>query len=69
MTIVPLKLYFNEQGRAKIEIALARGKQAHDKRETEKTARLEPREKPAVEAGRLRLRAPRRRQELSRRRR
>ena len=36
MTIVPLKIYFNEQGRAKIEIAIARGKQLHDKRETEK---------------------------------
>ena len=36
MTIVPLKIYFNEQGRAKIEIALARGKKLHDKRETEK---------------------------------
>jgi SsrA-binding protein len=36
MTIVPLKLYFNEKGRAKIEIALAKGKKLHDKRETEK---------------------------------
>ncbi len=36
MTIVPLKLYFNARGRAKIEIALAKGKQLHDKRETEK---------------------------------
>jgi SsrA-binding protein len=36
MTIVPLRIYFNEKGRAKIEIALARGKQLHDKRETEK---------------------------------
>lgn len=36
MTIVPLKIYFNEKGRAKLEIALARGKQMHDKRETEK---------------------------------
>ena len=36
MTIVPLKIYFNEQGRAKIEIALARGKKLHDKRESEK---------------------------------
>jgi SsrA-binding protein len=36
MTIVPLKLYFNEKGRAKIEIALARGKKLHDKRETER---------------------------------
>ncbi len=36
MTIVPLKIYFNEKGRAKVEIALAKGKKLHDKRETEK---------------------------------
>ena len=36
MTVVPLKLYFNDKGRAKIEIALAKGKKLHDKRETEK---------------------------------
>ena len=36
MTIVPLKLYFNDKGRAKVELALARGKKLHDKRETEK---------------------------------
>jgi SsrA-binding protein len=36
MTLVPLKLYFNEKGRAKIELALARGKKLHDKRETER---------------------------------
>ena len=36
MTLVPLKLYFNEKGRAKIELALARGKKLYDKRETEK---------------------------------
>ncbi len=36
MTVVPLKLYFNEKGRAKVEIALGRGKKLHDKRETEK---------------------------------
>ncbi|MDZ5448026.1 MULTISPECIES: SsrA-binding protein SmpB [Labrys] len=36
LTIVPTKLYFNEQGRAKIELALARGKSLGDKRETEK---------------------------------
>ncbi|MBB99965.1 MAG: SsrA-binding protein [Rhodobacteraceae bacterium] len=35
-TIVPLKLYFNEKGTAKLELALARGKKLHDKRETEK---------------------------------
>jgi SsrA-binding protein len=34
MTVVPLKLYFNDKGRAKVEIALARGKKLHDKRET-----------------------------------
>jgi SsrA-binding protein len=33
---VPLKIYFNERGIAKLEIALARGKKAHDKRDTEK---------------------------------
>ena len=36
MTIVPLKLFFNDKGRAKLEIALGRGKKLHDKRETEK---------------------------------
>jgi SsrA-binding protein len=36
MTVVPLKIYFNEKGRAKVELALARGKKLHDKRETEK---------------------------------
>lgn len=35
-TIVPLKIYFNAEGRAKLEIALAKGKKLHDKRETEK---------------------------------
>ena len=34
MTLVPLRLYFNEKGRAKLEIALGRGKKLHDKRET-----------------------------------
>ncbi len=33
-TVVPLQVYFNERGMAKIEIALATGKQAHDKRQT-----------------------------------
>jgi SsrA-binding protein len=36
MTLVPLKLFFNAKGRAKIELALARGKKLYDKRETEK---------------------------------
>jgi SsrA-binding protein len=33
-TVVPLQVFFNEDGRAKIEIALAKGKQAHDKRQS-----------------------------------
>lgn len=36
MTIVPLRLYFNDRGRAKLELALGRGKKLHDKRETER---------------------------------
>ncbi len=36
MTIVPMKLYFNVKGKAKLEIALARGKKLHDKRQTER---------------------------------
>jgi SsrA-binding protein len=32
-TVVPLQVYFNPRGRAKIEIALVTGKQAHDKRQ------------------------------------
>ena len=36
MTIVATKLYFDKNGRAKIEIALAKGKKLHDKRETDK---------------------------------
>ncbi|MBL8552360.1 MAG: SsrA-binding protein SmpB [Hyphomonadaceae bacterium] len=35
-TLVPLRLYFNDRGIAKLEIALAKGKKAHDKREATK---------------------------------
>lgn len=35
MTLVPLVLYFNHKGIAKVKIGLARGKKSHDKRETE----------------------------------
>ncbi len=34
LTLVPLSLYFNGKGKAKVELALARGKKVHDKRET-----------------------------------
>jgi SsrA-binding protein len=33
MTLVPLSVYFNDRGRAKVELALAKGRKAHDKRE------------------------------------
>jgi SsrA-binding protein len=33
MTLVPLSIYFNGQGRAKVELAIAKGRKAHDKRE------------------------------------
>lgn len=33
MTVVPLKIYFNDRGRAKVELALAKGRKTHDKRE------------------------------------
>ena len=33
LTIIPLKLFFNPRGRAKVDIALAKGKKLHDKRE------------------------------------
>ena len=34
MTLVPLSIYFNSRGRAKVELALAKGKNAADKRQT-----------------------------------
>ena len=36
LTLVPLSIYFNGRGRAKVELALARGKKVHDKRATVK---------------------------------
>ncbi|MEZ5714741.1 MAG: SsrA-binding protein SmpB [Paracoccaceae bacterium] len=35
MTLVPMVLYFNHRGRAKVKIGIAKGKQLHDKRATE----------------------------------
>ena len=34
LTIVPLKMFFNPRGRVKVDVALARGKKLHDKRDT-----------------------------------
>jgi SsrA-binding protein len=39
-TMIPTKVYFNEKGRAKIELALARGKKKHDKRRALKEKEL-----------------------------
>ena len=36
MTLIPLKMYFNPRGVAKLELGVAKGKKLHDKRETEK---------------------------------
>ena len=36
LTLVPLSIYFNASGRAMVELAIARGKKMHDKRDTEK---------------------------------
>jgi SsrA-binding protein len=36
MTLVPLKIIFNDRGRAKLMLGLGKGKKLHDKRETEK---------------------------------
>lgn len=36
MTLIPLRVYFNPKGIAKIELGIAKGKKIHDKRETEK---------------------------------
>lgn len=36
MTLVPLKIYFNDKGIAKLQLALAKGKKLHDKRQTQK---------------------------------
>jgi SsrA-binding protein len=36
VTLIPMSVYFNDRGKAKVEIGLATGKKKHDKRETEK---------------------------------
>lgn len=36
MTLVPLSMYFNDKGLAKVELAIAKGKQLHDKRQSDK---------------------------------
>lgn len=51
MTLVPLNLYFNGRGIAKLELGLCRGKQRHDKRETQKTRDWERRKARLLRRG------------------
>ncbi len=41
LTVVPLKIYFNKRGKAKVEIALVKGKKKFDKRQTIKQRELD----------------------------
>ena len=41
LTLIPLRVYFNEKGWAKVELGLCRGKKSHDKRETIKQRDLD----------------------------
>lgn len=51
LTIVPIRLYMNDRGLAKLEIALAQGKKIHDKRKSVKEKDLK-RELARVDRGR-----------------
>jgi len=48
LTVVPLKLYFNQKGMVKCELGLAKGKKVHDKRETLKRQTAEREAQQAV---------------------
>jgi len=47
LTLVPLEIYF-KNGRVKVQLALAKGKQAHDKRETIKRREADRETRAAV---------------------
>ena len=53
LTLVPLQMYF-KKGRVKVLVGLARGKQAHDKRETIRRREIERETRAAVKAARRR---------------
>ena len=53
LTIVPLKLFFNPKGRAKLEIALAKGKKTIDKRETIRRREAERETRAAIKTRRV----------------
>ena len=54
LTAVPLKLYFDDKGRVKCELALARGKKLHDKRETLKRKAIDREAQAAMSNRRMR---------------
>jgi SsrA-binding protein len=51
LTLVPLQMYF-KNGRVKVLVGLARGKQAHDKRETIRRREVDRETRSAIQAGR-----------------
>lgn len=51
ITLVPLKLYFNEKGIVKVELGIGKGKKMHDKRETEKNRDWERRKAQLLRDG------------------
>jgi SsrA-binding protein len=51
VSLVPLKVYFNERGRAKVSLGLGRGKKAHDKRDAEKTREWQRQKHRLLKAG------------------
>jgi len=53
MTIVPLKAYFNQQNRVKIEIALCKGKNVRDKREDIKNREAKREEQRIIKSFRV----------------
>ena len=53
LTCVPLKLYFNEKGMVKCELALARGKKVHDKRESLKRKAIDKEARSAMKNRRM----------------
>lgn len=53
LTIVPIKLFFNKKGKAKLEIALAKGKKTIDKRETIRRREAERETRAAIKTRRV----------------
>ena len=48
LTLIPLRLYIDARGRAKLELGLARGKQLHDRRRDDRGARCQARPRPGA---------------------